>query len=320
MNRHLLRFLACAVALTLPFAAPAQTRPMHVILPISAGSGVDAIVRAVSGSLSAALGQPLVVENIPGAGGITGTLAIVKAAPDGNTIGVVSNNHVTNPAVYKNLPFEPVADITPIAVLGSTPFVLVVNPAKLPAKDLKELLVLLKAKPGQYNYASSGNGTIIHFAGAMFADEAGVDIRHIPYKGTGPMVTDLLGGQVDLGVVALPAVQGHLKTGALRAIGVCGKERSAAAPDLPTLAEQGLADYNVSGWFAVVGPPQLSSAEVKHVRDAFASAFAAPQVRAAMEKQGNDISISSPADAEKFFRAEIARYTRLAKKIGIQLD
>src|SRR5262249_45544740 len=195
-----------------------------------------------------------------------------------------------------------------------------VNPAKLPAKDLKELLVLLKAKPGEYNYASSGNGTIIHFAGAMFADQAGVDIRHVPYKGTGPMITDLLGGQVDLGAVALPAVQGHLKNGTRRAIGLCGKERPSAAPEIPTLSEQGLADYEVSGWFAVVGPPTLPAAEVKHVRDAFASAFAAPQVRAAMAKQGNDISIGTPDQAERFFRAEIARYTRLANKIGIQLD
>src|SRR5438552_3127841 len=140
--------------------AQAPQRPMHVILPVSAGSGVDAIVRAASNGIAKALGQSVVVENIPGAGGITGTAAIVKAAPDGSTIGVVSNNHVTNPSVYRNLPFDSLADITPIAVIGSTPFVLVVNPAKLSATNVKELVALLKAKPGEFNYASSGNGTI----------------------------------------------------------------------------------------------------------------------------------------------------------------
>ena len=306
--------------LAVPALAQAPQRPMHVILPVSAGSGVDAIVRAASNSISRALGQTLVVENLPGAGGITGTMAIVNAPADGTTIGVVSNNHVTNPSVYKNLPFDPLADITPIAIIGSTPFVLVVNPVKLPAKNLKELMAALKAKPGEYNYASSGNGTIIHLAGAMFADEAGVDIRHIPYKGTGPMVTDLLGGQVDLGVVALPSVKGHLKTGALRAIGITGATRTPAAAEIPTIAEQGLPQYDVAGWFAVIGPPKLASAEVKRIHDAFVAAFSAPEVKEAMAQQGNDINVSSPEDAAKFFRTETDRYAKLIKKIGLKID
>ena len=239
--------LGLSALLAVAAYAQAPQRPMHLILPVSAGSGVDAIVRAASNSLSKALGQPVVVENMAGAAGITGTAALVKAPPDGNTIAVVSNNHVTNPSVYKNLPFDPIADITPIAVIGSTPFVLVVNPTKLPVKDLKELVAMLKAKPGQYNYASSGNGTIIHLGGAMFAEEAGVDIKHIPYKGTGSMVTDLLGGQVDLGVVALPSVHGHLKSGALRAIGITGATRTPAAPEIPTIAEQGRATRSRDG-------------------------------------------------------------------------
>jgi len=307
-------------ALALPALAQAPQKPMRVILPVSAGSGVDAIVRAASNSLSKALGQTLVVENLPGAGGITGTLSLVKAPADGTTIAVVSNNHVTNPSVYKNLPFDPIADITPIAIIGSTPFVLVVNPTKLPVKDAKELVAALKAKPGEYNYASSGNGTIIHLGGAMFADEAGVDIKHIPYKGTGPMVTDLLGGQVDLGVVALPSVQGHLKTGALRAIGVGGKARTSAAPEIPTVAEQGFPGYDVAGWFAVIGPPKLPGAEVKRIHDAFAAAFTSPETKEAMAKQGNDINVSTPEAADKFFRDETERYARLIKKIGLKID
>jgi tripartite-type tricarboxylate transporter receptor subunit TctC len=306
--------------LVIPAFGQAPQKPMRVILPVSAGSGVDAIVRAAGNSLSKALGQAVVVENLPGAAGITGTLTLVKAPPDGTTIAVVSNNHVTNPSVYQNLPFDPIADITPIAIIGSTPFVLVVNPAKLPVSNVKELVAALKAKPGEYNYASSGNGTIIHLAGAMFADEAGVDIKHIPYKGTGPMVTDLLGGQVDLGVVALPSAQGHLKTGALRAIGVGGKTRTPAAPQIPTLAEQGLPGYEVAGWFAVIGPPKLPSAEVKRIHDAFAAAFTSTETREAMAKQGNDINVSTPEAADRFFRDETNRYARLIKKIGLRID
>ena len=307
------------VAPCIALAQPSQ-RPMRAILPVSAGSGVDAIVRAAAPSISQALGQPLVIENLPGAGGISGTSAIVKAAPDGTTIGIVSNNHVTNPAVYSNLPYDSLNDITPIAVIGATPFVLVVNPQKLPAKTLPELLALLKAKPGVYNYASSGNGTIIHFAGAMFVDMAGVDVKHIPYKGVGPMVQDLLAGNVDLGVVALPAAQGHIKSGKLVAIGITGAARTAAAPDIPTIAEQGLPGYDVSGWFAVVGPAKLPAPEVRRIHDAFVAAFATPETKEAMAKQGNDIRVTTPEEAIAFFRSETERYSKLARKVGMHID
>lgn len=320
MTLTIRRALLVAAVLALAAPALAQQRAMRVILPVSAGSGVDAIVRASGNALSQSLGHALVIENIPGAGGISGTSAIVKAPADGSTIGIVSNNHVTNPAVYSNLPYDSLADITPIAVLGSTPFVLVVNPQKLPAKNLAELLALLKASPGRYNYASSGNGTIIHFAGAMFVDMAGVDAKHIPYKGVGPMLTDLLGGQVDLGVVALPAVQGHLKNGTLVAIGLCGASRSPAAPQVPTLAEQGLAGYDVAGWFAVVGPAHMPAAEVRRIHDAFAAAYATPELKDAMAKQGNDIRVTSSEEAAAFFRSETAKYSKLAAKAGMKID
>lgn len=314
--------LALAVPALAPTTAAAQGsgRPMRVILPVAAGSGVDAIVRAAGPSLSNALVQPIVIENLPGAGGVTGTAAIAKAAGDGSTIGVVSNNHVVNPAVYKKMPFDSIADITPIVVMGTTPFVLVVNSAKVPAKDVTELVAFLKAKPGAYNYASSGNGTILHLAAAMFVEQAGVDVRHVPYKGVGPMVTDLVGGQVEMGVLALPAVQGHLKSGALRAIGAGGRKRAAAAPDLPTIAEQGLPDYDVEGWFAVIGPAKLPAAEVTRIHAAFTTAFAAPEVQAVMAKQGNTINPSTPEAAAQFFRSELAKYADLVKKIGLTLD
>ena len=312
------------VALAL-FATPAfaqsYDRPLRTILPVGAGSGVDTIMRTASPALAKALGgQPVVIENLPGAGGITGTQALVKAAPDGATIGVVSNNYVINPSVYKQMPFDSIADITPITVLGTTPLVLVVNPAKLPAKDIKELIALLKAKPGNYNYASSGNGTILHLAAEMFVDQAGVRVNHIPYKGVGPMITDLLGGSVDWGVLALPAVQQHLKAGSLRALGVGSATRIAAALDIPTLAEQGLPQYDVAGWFAVIAPAKLPPAEVKRIHAAFVAAFAAPEVKEAMAAQGNIINPSTPDAAAQFFRSELVKYADLVRKANVKID
>ncbi len=310
-----------AIAATHSTAHATDKPPLRVILPVGAGSGVDTIMRAASPSLSRALGgQAIVIENLPGAGGTTGTSQLVKAAPDGLTIAVVSNNHVVNPSVFKKMPFDAINDITPISVIGATPFVLVVNPNKVPAKNAKDLAAFLKAKPGVYNYASSGNGTIIHLAGEMFVDAAKVDVHHIPYKGVGPMIADLIGGQVEMGVVALPAVQGHLKSGALRAIGVMGKSRVASMPDLPTIAEQGFPDVDIAGWFAVIAPAKMPAAEVKRLHDAVVAAFAMPDTKEAMAKQENVISPTTPDAAAAFFRSEQDRYARLVKQANITLD
>ena len=313
--------LALATGAMLCAGAQAQTGPLRVVLPVGAGSGVDTIMRAAQNELSKALGgQAVIIDNLTGAGGLTGTTANVNAAPDGNTIGVVSNNHAVNPSVFKRLPYDSINDISPISVIGSTPFVLVVNPAKVPAKNAKELQAFLKAKPGAYNYASSGNGTIIHLAGEMFVDAAGVDVKHIPYKGTGAQVADLIGGQVELGVVAVPAAQGHLKSGALRAIGIMGASRLASMPEVPTIAEQGFPEVDVAGWFAVIGPAKLPAAQVKRIRDAFVTAFASAEVKAAMVRQENVIAPTTPEAALQFFKTEQERYAKLVKKADIKLD
>jgi tripartite-type tricarboxylate transporter receptor subunit TctC len=311
---------AIALYPTGPLDAQMSDRAVRFILPVATASGVDTITRAASPALTKALGHPIVVDNQPGAGGIVGTSALVKSAPDGYTLSIVSNNHVIYPSVYKSVPFDPIADITPIAVIGSTPIVIVVNPTKVPAKDVKELVALLKAKPGAYNYGSSGNGTILHLAAEMFFDEAGVKATHIPYKGVGPMLSDLIGGQVDIGALSLPSVQAHLKSGALRAIGVGTAKRLAAAPEIPTMVEQGLPDYLVEGWFAVIGPAKLPPADVARINAAFVAAFATPEVRETMAKQGNTINISTPEYAAQFFRTEMTKYAKLVKKAGVELQ
>ena len=321
--RVALRGAVASVALICSTSLLAQgtDRPLKIILPFGAGSGVDTIARTVGPALSKALGgQAVVFENQPGAGGIPGTAAMIKSAPDGNTISMVSNNHMIYPSVYKSLPFDPVADITAISIIGTTPMVVVVNPAKVPARNARELAEFFKARPGAYNYASSGNGTILHLAAEMFVDEAGVDVKHIPYKGVGPMLADTIGGQVEMAVSALPTLQGHIRSGALRAIGIGGATRSAAAPDIPTIAEQGFPNYNMEGWFAVVGPKGLPAEQVKRLHGAFTAAFAAPEVQEAMAKQGNTIRLTTPEVAAQYFKTELEKYARLVKKAGIKLD
>nr|WP_096667796.1 tripartite tricarboxylate transporter substrate binding protein [Polaromonas sp. AET17H-212] len=306
-----------AAGLSLGGAAHAQSdKVVRFILPISAGSGVDTIVRASSAALSKALGQTVVIENQPGAGGLVGTSAMIKSPPDGQTLSVVSNNHVIYPSVLKSVPFDPLNDITPIAVLGATPMVLVVN-SKLPVKDLKEFIALLKASPGKYNYASSGNGTILHLAAEIFKDLTRTFSTHIPYRGFGPMMQDIVGGQVDWGVGALPAVAGQVKAGNLRALCIASLARSPAAPDIPTSAEAGLPFYVVEGWFAAVGPKGMSAENVSRIHAAFSTAFATPEVKEAMAKQGNIIKVSTPEAAKEFFASELKRYARVVKSAGV---
>jgi tripartite-type tricarboxylate transporter receptor subunit TctC len=316
---HLRRALLLAAAATLAAPAWAQSsdKPIRFILPNATGSGVDAITRAAQPALAKALGHPLVVENQPGAGGVLGLQQIARAAPDGLTLGMVSNNVVIFPSLYKSLPFDMPGDFTPIAVVGSTPMLLVVNP-KVPATNAKELIALLKARSGELNFGSGGNGTILHLATETLLDDTGTKARHIPYKGVGPMVTDLIGGQVEIGAVSLPSVQGHLKSGALRAIGAFTPQRVAAMPDVPTFAEQGLPNVVVEAWFAVVGPKGLPAAEVRRVHDAIAAAFNDPATKDAMARQGNQINVGPADQAMPFFRSELAKYAKLAKKIGLE--
>lgn len=320
-RRTVLGMGAMLVSSTAPTWAQGTSTPLRVILPVGAGSGVDTIVRSAQNALSRALGgQPVVVENLPGAGGITGTSALVKAAPDGNTVAFISNNHSVNPSVYKNVPYDGLADITPISVVGGSPFVLVFNPARMPVKDAKEMQALLLSKPGQFNMGSSGNGTIIHLAGEMFVEAVGAKVQHIPYKGMGPMMADIISGQVDFGVAAVPAAQGHLASGRMRAIGVMGRSRVASLPDLPTIAEQGFPTVDVAGWFAMVAPKGLPAAQVDRLHKAVVAAFDDPEVKAAMARQDNFINPTTPDAAARFLRTEQERYGRLVAKAGIKLD
>ena len=306
---------ACAGLVPAPFAHAG--RPIRFIVPASAASGLDPMARAAQHALARVLGQAVVIDNPALTDGMAGTAALVSAAPDGFTLGFVSNDHVITPSVCKSMPFDPINDITPLAMVGTTPMVLVCNP-KLRAANANELIALLKASPGPMNFGSPGHGTLTHLATEMFLDAACAKANHVAHSGAGAMVTALISGEVAFATAALPSVQQHLKSGALRALGVASAERVAAAPEIPTMAEQGWPGFVVEGWFAFVAPKGMAASAVKHLNEAAQSAFGSAEVQGAMARQGNIIHVSTPQVAAEYLRSERVRYAMLVKQAGIE--
>jgi tripartite-type tricarboxylate transporter receptor subunit TctC len=278
---------------------------------------VDTVARAIGPELAKTTGHSVFVDNIVGAGGVTGTGTIVRAPKDGLTLGMVSSNHVINPSIYKSIPFDSIKDITPISILGTVPLVLVVHP-DVPAKNLKELVALAKTKT--LNYGSAGNGSVLHLAGELLSLEAGIKMQHVPYKGTGPLTTDLLGGQVDLAFISVTAAAPQIKSGKLRAIGVSTPKRSAALPDVPPLAEVGLPNYSFDAWIALMGPAGLPKPMVDKLYADTKAALATKTVEETLAQQGVAVIGSDPETARKFFQTELDKHTQLVKRSGAKLD
>lgn len=324
MNRRTFTTLvAAAVCAMLPVAAAAQglagDKPMRMVVPLAAGSTVDAVARALAPAMGRTTGHPVVVENVAGAGGIPGTQQIVRAPKDGQTLGMISSNHVINPGIYKSIPFDSLKDITPIAVLATVPLVLVVNPS-LPVKSTKELIAYAKAKPGALNYGSAGNGSTLHLAAELLVSEAGIEMKHVPYRGTGPLVTDLIGGQVNLGFVSVSQVAAQIKAGTLRAIAVSTQQRSSALPDIPTLAESGVPKYEFDAWIALVGPSGLPKPTVDAAAAAIRTAMKSPEAQTAIAGQGLTVLDIGPDAAPAFFQTELVKHQKLVKQSGATLD
>lgn len=308
----------CAVSLP-ALAQSAPDRPLRVIIPLSPGSTVDTMGRAMSSEMAKMFGHPIVIENLAGAGGVTGTAQLIKAPKDGMTIGLISSNHVINPSIYKSVPFDSLKDITPITVIGTVPLVLVVNPS-VAAKTTAELVALMKAKKGELNVGSAGNGSVLHLAAELFGSEAGVDIPHIPYKGTGPMMNDLIGGQVQVGFLSVTAAVAQVKSGKLRAIGVSTRQRSAILPDVPTLAESGLPNYSFDAWVAAIGPAGMAPAQVQKYYNDFKTVVKHPHVQSTFATQGIATVLNTPEQATVFFKTELDKHAVLVKKSGASLD
>ena len=322
-RRFLVTALCCAAGLA-AFAGPAAaqaypSKPIRILVPTGVGTVSDMVGRLLAMHMAKSLGQNIVVENVPAAGGVTGTQQLVRASKDGYTLAVLNNNHVINPSVYKDMPFDSIKDILPISNIGSTPLVLATNP-NVPAKDLKELLALARVKPGGLTYGSAGNGTVLHLAGVLLTSEGQVDIKHVPYKASGQMMTDAIGGQIDMVFLGIASAAAQIEAGKLRAIGVTTKQRSPLLPNVPTLAEQGLGNYNFDGWMALAGPAGLPRAVVDKLNAEVKAALALPEVQESMAKMAVMVATSTPEQASQFFQTELEKHKTLAKRGGATLD
>lgn len=315
-RRVLSLFAGTAILPVGAFAQPNQT--IRVIVNSTAGSGLDGIVRAVQPALAKALGASVVIENQAGASGLIGLQTLARAPADGGTIGFASSNMVIFPSVLKSVPFDVTTDFSPIAIIGEIPLVVVANPTRISATNAKEFVAILKSKPDAFNYASSGNGTILHLATEMLLEEVGVKIKHIPYKAATPMLMDTIGGQVDFTTAALPAALPHIKSGALRAIGLCTARRVPLAPEIPTFVEQGLPNVVVQSWHSVLGPKGMPPALIKKYHEAVVAALKDAAVQDALAKQATVIKIQSPEEAQATIRGDLLRYAKLVKQIELQ--
>lgn len=320
-SRRFVLAAAClaAIAPAAQAQAPASDKPVRLIVPLTTGSTVDTLARALSTPLAKALGQPVVVENLAGAGGVSGTAQMVRAPKDGQTLALVSSNHVINPAIYPSMPFDSLKDITPITVVSTVPLVLAVTNA-VPANTLKELLAHAKAHPGQLNYGSAGNGSVLHLAAELLKSEGSIFVTHIPYKGTGPLTTDLIGGQIHMAFLSVTAAAPHIKAGKLKALGVSTLQRSAVLPDVPTLAEAGLPHYSFDAWMALIGPAGLPPAQVQRYYQAMHATLATKEVQDALGAQGIALVGMAPEKTEPFFKTELAKHAALVKKAGAVKD
>lgn len=310
-----------AAALSLPLAA--QTfpyKPIRMIIPFSAGGAADVPGRIVTQKLSEAVKQQVLVDNRPGAGSTIGADAAAKAAPDGYTIFMISNTHFVSAALHKKLAYDSLNDFTPVTQITSAPNVMVVHPS-LPAKSVKELIALAKAKPGQIDYASSGNGSTQHLTGALFASMAGIKITHIPYRGSGPVTADLLGGQVQLAFPGIAGMLPHIKTGKLRPLGVTGSKRSPELPEVPTIAEAGVKGYEMVAWFGVSGPKGLPRDIQMKLHGELLKVLKTPEMSKSLQAVGQEPAWQdTPEKFFDFLKVESDKWAKVVKASGAEIN
>lgn len=309
--------LACAVSLAQGQEFPAK--PLRLVVPFPPGGGTDLVARNISKGLADALGQPVAVENRPGAGGLVAWGETARAAPDGHTMVVIANNLHLYTLMRAKLPFDPETDLIPVAAVASVPMLLV-GSSKAPPGDLKALIAAAKAAPGTINYGTPGNGSPHHLATALFATETGTRFTHVPYKGTAPVVNDLLAGQVEIAFLGLSSALPHVKSGKLRPYGVAALKRSAVAPEMPTLAENGGPSFDASYWYAVAVPKGTPPAIVERLGTEILKVVANPAVRETLLKQGFEPMPASAAEAAKLLAGEVTKWRRPIAEAGVKLE
>jgi tripartite-type tricarboxylate transporter receptor subunit TctC len=314
-------FLAAALALTSP-PARAQTYPSRqitLIVPFAAGGSNDVVGRAIGKKLSEAWGQPVVVEDRPGAGGMIGTSAVAAAAADGYTLLLVSSTFTINPAIKKNMPFDTIKDFTPVAFIARSPLLLVAS-KQLPVKSARELLDLARSKPGQITYASAGLGSINQIAAELIALSAGAKFIHVPYKGGAPALNDLVGGHVDIYVSSLPQVLQLARDGQARALAVTSAKRTALLSDVPTLAEAGVAGVDLWSWWGIVGPAGMPANVVNALNSEIGKMLTSPELREFLINEGAEAEAMTPEQFGDLMRLETQRWIKVAREANISID
>ena len=300
-------------------AQPYPAKPIRVIVAFAPSGIADFAARSVSQKLSESLGVPVIVENRPGAGGITGAEVVAKSPPDGYTLLVTSISHTINPSVRKNLPFDAVRDFAPVTLITDAPNFLVVHPS-LPVKSVKELIALARGRPGQITYASSGAGTSTHLSGELFKSLARIDIVHVPYKGGGPAVIDLVGGHVQMMFSTLPSVLQQVRAGKLRGLAVTGARRFPAAQEFPTMIEAGVAGFEVSGWSGMFAPAGAPREAVSRLAAEIGKILRAPELKERFLVQGAEPVGNTPEEFAAFVLSEIAKWKKVVAASGMQAD
>jgi len=319
-SRHLIAAIALASIATLAQGQAWPSKPIKWVVPFAPGGTTDILARTVGEKLAVALGQPVIIENKPGAGGGVGAEYTAKAAPDGYTImGGTISTHAINASLYKDLPYDPVKDFVAITLIARVPNMLVVNTA-VPAKDVKELIALLKANPNKYSFASSGNGTSQHLSGELFKSMSGTEMQHIPYKGSPPALQDVMGGQVTMTFDNITTAWTLAKAGKLRALAVTTAKRSSIAPDVPTLAESGLPGFEVGSWQGVFAPAGTPPAIVKRLNAEIVKALNLPDVREKLGALGAEIVADSPEEFSALVKSEVVKWADVVKKSGAKVD
>ena len=322
IEKPLRALLVIVLALCAPALAHSQEYParsIRVIVPFSPGGAVDGPMRLIAQSLSERLGQQVIVENKPGAGGTIGSEMVAKAAADGYTLLLASQTNAISATLYTKLAFDPIDDFVPIALIGREPGVVVVNPA-LPVTTLPQLIAYVKERPGQVDFASSGNGSGQHLFAALLASKTGMKMNHIPYKGSGQATTDLLSGIVAMSVPGKAGMVGHIKAGKLRALAVTGATRSPQLPDVPTVMESGVPNYEAYVWMGLLAPKGTPAAIVERLNREVIAALAEDEVKRYMATAGIEIVGSTPAEFGAFFRSEKDLWAKVIRETGAKID
>jgi tripartite-type tricarboxylate transporter receptor subunit TctC len=312
--------LFLAVVWTAAVAQSYPSRPVRIVVPLSPGGFADTPARMLTPRLSEQLGKQFFVENKPGAGGTIGADFVAKSAPDGYTLLLTGTPHVISAHLYKKMPYDALKDFTHIALIASGPYTLVVNTQKLPVNSVRELIAAAKAEPGKIDFASSGNGSAQHLVGALFNAMAGIELNHVPYKGSGPAMQDLIAGQVGVSFAGVPNVLGHVKSGRLKALGVTTPKRWSELPEVPTLAEAGVPGYEATLWLNISGPAGMPNDIVQRLYTEISKALQDPEVQANFRSAGVDATTMGPQELSAFMHAEYEKWGKVVKDTGATVN